>query len=141
VPNLGVIRGSDYRDVVVADLPGIIEGAHEGKGLGDQFLRHIERTRLIVHLVDCSPEAMRPPAEAYATIRKELESYSPVLAGKPEIVVATKLDATGAKEGAKALKRKLKGVPLLGISAVTGDGLQELVKELFRVLHSPDGID
>lgn len=141
VPNLGVIRGSDYRDVVVADLPGIIEGAHEGKGLGDHFLKHIERTRLIVHLVDCSPEALQPPAKAYAAIRKELESYSAVLAAKPEIVVATKMDATGAAEGAKALKKKLKLKNLLQISAVTGAGLKSLVQELFRTLHSPDGIN
>jgi GTP-binding protein len=140
VPNLGVIRGPDYRDVVVADLPGIIEGAHEGKGLGDQFLKHIERTRLIVHLVDCSPEAMKPPAEAYAVIRKELESHSPVLAAKPEIVVATKMDVTGAPKAAKVLQKKLKRDAMSCISAATGEGVASLVRELFRALHSPDGI-
>jgi GTP-binding protein len=139
VPNLGIIRGKDYRDIVVADLPGIIEGAHEGKGLGDRFLKHIERTRLIVHLVDASPEALEPPAQAYATIRKELESYSPVLAAKPEIVVATKMDATGAKKGAATLRKKAKKV--LEISAVTGDGLRELIRELFRASSSGDGVE
>jgi GTP-binding protein len=139
VPNLGIIRGKDYRDIVVADLPGIIEGAHEGKGLGDRFLKHIERTRLIVHLVDVSPEALKPPVEAYKTIRKELESYSPVLAAKPEIVVATKIDATGAKKGAAALKKKVKKV--LEISAVTGEGLKELVRELFRATAPGDGVE
>jgi GTPase len=124
---------------VVADLPGIIEGAHEGKGLGDRFLKHVERTRVIVHLVDASPEALQTPVQAYATIRKELESYSPVLAAKPEIVVATKMDATGAKKGAAALKKKVKKI--LEISAVTGDGLKELVRELFRASAPGDGVE
>jgi GTP-binding protein len=139
VPNLGIIRGKDYRDIVVADLPGIIEGAHEGRGLGDRFLKHVERTRLIVHLVDVSPEALEPPVKAYATIRKELESYSPVLAAKPEIVVATKMDATGAKKGAAALRKKVKKV--LEISAVTGEGLRELIRELFRSSVPEDGVE
>jgi len=139
VPNLGIIRGKDYRDLVVADLPGIIEGAHEGKGLGDRFLKHIERTRLIVHLVDVSPEALQPPAKAYATIRKELESYSPVLSAKPEIVVATKMDATGSKKNAAAFRKKVKNV--LEISAVTGTGLKDLVRELFRASAPGDGVE
>jgi GTP-binding protein len=140
IPHLGVIRGPDYRDVVLADLPGIIEGAHEGKGLGDQFLKHVERTRLIVHLVDCSPEALHPPARAYATIRKELESHSPVLAAKPEIVVATKLDATGAVRRAAALAKVIPQETLFRVSAATGKGIPELVRELFRSLFAPDGI-
>ena len=139
VPNLGIIRGKDYRDLVVADLPGIIEGAHEGKGLGDRFLKHVERTRLIVHLVDVSSEALKPPLEAYQTIRKELESYSPVLAGKPEIVVATKMDTTGAKKNLAPLKKKVKR--LLEISAITGEGLKELVRELFRASAPGDGVE
>jgi GTP-binding protein len=139
VPNLGIIRGKDYRDIVVADLPGIIEGAHEGKGLGDRFLKHVERTRLIVHLVDMSPEALRPAAEAYATIRKELESYSPVLAAKPEIVAATKMDVTGAEKNLKAFKKKVKNA--LPISAATGAGLKELVRELFRATVPGDGVE
>jgi len=135
VPNLGVIRGNDFRDIVLADLPGIIEGAHQGKGLGDTFLKHIERTRLIVHLVDVSPEAMKPPAAAYSVIRKELESYSPTLASKPELVVATKTDITGAKEIAAAFRKKLKPTKVLEISAATGAGLETLAKELFRALY------
>ncbi|HLY74063.1 MAG TPA: GTPase ObgE [Planctomycetota bacterium] len=139
VPNLGIIRGKDYRDIVVADLPGIIEGAHEGKGLGDRFLKHVERTRLIVHLVDVSPEALKPPLEAYRTIRKELESYSPVLAAKPEIVVATKIDATGSKKNATSFKKKVKNV--LEISSVTGTGLKDLVRELFRATAPGDEVE
>ena len=141
IPNLGVIRGPDYRDVVVADLPGIIEGAHEGKGLGDTFLKHIERTRLIVHLVDVSPEAMKPPGEAYAIVRKELEGYSPSLASKPELVVATKTDVTGAKKVAASFRKKLKPANLIEISAATGEGLESLAQELFRALHGGDGVE
>jgi GTP-binding protein len=140
IPNLGIIRGNDYRDIIVADLPGIIEGAHEGKGLGDRFLKHIERTRVIVHLVDCSPEALKPPVEAYTTIRKELESYSKVLASKPEVVVATKMDATGAAKGAAALKKKTKK-KVIEISAVTGAGLKELIRELFKATAPEDGVE
>jgi len=139
VPNLGIIRGKDYRDVVVADLPGIIEGAHEGKGLGDRFLKHVERTRLIVHLVDMSPEALKPAPEAYATIRRELESYSPVRASKPEIVVGNKMDATGADKILKVFKKKVKNP--VSISAVTGQGLKELVRELFRATAPGDGVE
>jgi GTP-binding protein len=141
VPNLGVIRGPDFRDIVVADLPGIIEGAHEGKGLGDTFLKHIERTRLIVHLVDVSPQAFKPAAEAYAIVRRELESYSPTLASKPELVVATKGDVTGAAKIAAAFRKKLKPVKVLEISAATGEGLEALAKELFRALYGGDRVE
>jgi GTP-binding protein len=123
----------------VADLPGIIEGAHEGKGLGDTFLKHIERTRLIVHLVDVSPMAIHPPAQAYAVIRKELESYSSVLAAKPEVVVATKVDITGSNRRSAAFRKKVKKT--LDISAATGAGVQALVRELFRALAPGDGVE
>jgi GTP-binding protein len=140
VPSLGIIRGSDYRDIVVADLPGLIEGAHEGKGLGDTFLKHVERTRLIVHLVDVSPLALKPPLEAYRVIRKELESYSPTLAAKPEVVIATKMDVTGSKRRASSFRGKM-NVPVLELSAVTGAGVPGLVRELFRALYSGDGVE
>jgi GTP-binding protein len=139
VPSLGIIRGSDYHDVVVADLPGLIEGAHEGKGLGDTFLKHVERTRLIVHLVDVSPLAPLPPEEAYRVIRKELESYSPTLAAKPEIVLATKMDVTGSRRRATAFRKKMK-CPVLEVSSATGKGIPELVRELFRSLHGEHGV-
>ena len=129
VPSLGILK-MGWDTLVMADLPGLIEGAHEGKGLGDKFLKHIERTRIILHLVDCSPEALQKPAQAYRTIRKELESYSPVLAAKPEVVVATKMDLTGAKKGLTALK-KAAGKGVLEISAATGKGLKELAGALF----------
>src|SRR5690606_13386779 len=91
VPNLGIVDLPGYRRFVVADVPGLVAGAHEGVGLGDQFLRHIERTRVILHLVDLFPmEGSPSPVEAYHTIRRELERYSPALAEKPELVVANK---------------------------------------------------
>jgi len=134
VPSLGILRGSDHSTLVLADLPGIIEGAHQGKGLGDQFLRHIERTRLLLHLVDASREALQPPAQAYRTVRKELESYSPTLAGRREVVVANKADLTGSRAGVTALRRAGAG-DVVAISAVTGKGLAELVGRLFSSLR------
>jgi GTP-binding protein len=133
IPNLGFLKLDDVTSCVIADLPGLIEGAHEGKGLGDQFLKHTERTRIIVHIVDVGPDALKPAAEAYRIIRKELESYSKVLAEKPEIVVANKVELTGAKKGVKALE-KASGAEVMEISAATGKGLKELVREIFARL-------
>ena len=97
-PQLGILDLPGYRRLVLADIPGLIEGAHEGVGLGDAFLRHIERTRVIVHLVDlCPPEGSPTPLEAYRILRRELEKYSPVLAEREEILVGNKLDLTGAR--------------------------------------------
>ena len=93
VPNLGVVRISDDRSFVVADVPGLIEGAHRGQGLGHQFLRHLERTKVLVHLVDMSGATGRNPVEDLDTVRKELELFAPTLAAKPQIVVANKMDA------------------------------------------------
>jgi GTP-binding protein len=134
-PSLGILKIDEVATCVLADLPGLIEGAHEGKGLGDQFLKHVERTRVILHLVDAGPDALRPPAEAYRIIRRELESYSPVLAGKPELVVANKVDLTGAKKGVTALAKAC-GREVLGVSAATGRGLKELVAAIFRLLQA-----
>ena len=92
-PNLGVVALSDDRSFVVADVPGLIEGAHEGHGLGHQFLRHIERTKVLIHLVDVSSESGRDPVEDFDTIRSELELYNPELLEKPQLVAANKIDA------------------------------------------------
>ncbi|MBI2931775.1 MAG: 50S ribosome-binding GTPase, partial [Planctomycetes bacterium] len=119
---------------VLADLPGLIEGAHAGKGLGDVFLRHIERTRIILHLVDVGPDATPPAGDAYGIVRRELERYSATLAGKPEIVVANKLDIPGAKKGMTAF-RKAAGKDVIGLSAATGEGLKALVREIFSRLQ------
>jgi GTP-binding protein len=138
IPNLGILK-LGWDSLVLADLPGLIEGAHEGKGLGDKFLKHVERTRIILHLVDCSPDALQKPGQAYATIRKELESYSPVLAAKPEVLVATKMDITGAQKGLTALKKASGRKDILEISAATRKGLKELARALFAAVRG-DGV-
>jgi GTP-binding protein len=130
-PNLGVVMvggPSDERSFVVADIPGLIEGAHQGAGLGTQFLRHIERTRLLVHLVDVSDASGRPdPAKDVEVISEELESFGAGLEKKPVIMVASKIDVANKDKLAK-LKRycKKQGLELLPISAVTGKGIEEL---------------
>lgn len=132
-PQLGIVELSGERRIVVADIPGLIEGAHEGAGLGDAFLRHIERTRVIVHLVDLCPLDGRPPAQAYHTIRRELQEYSAALAGKPEIVVGNKLDLAASDERLEGLGAAL-GTEVLGISAATGQGVGELIERIWSLL-------
>jgi GTP-binding protein len=131
-PVLGIVSLDGWRRLTVADLPGLIEGAHDGRGLGDQFLRHVERTRMIVHLVDGSPFAEHAPLEAYRIIRRELEQHSERLAAKPELVVASKLDL-GLNEPALAELRAEAGA-VHAISAVTGQGLKELLGTVVRRL-------
>jgi GTPase len=133
-PNLGVVSLSDERSFVVADVPGLIKGAHEGHGLGHQFLRHIERTKVLVHLVDVSGASGRDPVEDADTILDELLQFSPIVAAKPQIVVANKMDAVDDPARVKALERhvrKLK-LPFLKISAATGDGLEPLLEAVWR---------
>src|SRR5688500_2114370 len=134
VPNLGVVKADDSQTFVVADIPGLIEGAHEGHGLGDQFLRHVERCSVLVHLVDLS--ANETPEEDAAVIARELELYSPTLAAKPRIVCGTKIDA--AIEGNSAKLREWaarNGHEYHEISAVVGEGVKELVRKLARVVR------
>lgn len=135
-PNLGVVQYRDHRSFVMADIPGLIEGAHEGAGLGHRFLKHVARCRVLVHLVDCGGEEGRDPVEDYETILRELAAYSPKLAATPQVVVATKLDITDADERAASLEEHLraKGLPLLRISAVTGDGLNPLLDAIVHAL-------
>jgi GTP-binding protein len=126
-PNLGVVQLGDFRSFVVADMPGLIEGAHLGHGLGIQFLRHIERTRLLVHLVDMSGTG-RDVVEDFATIMGELESFSEELAQKPMFVVASKMDASQDPEQVEALRKiaQDRGLPFFAISSATGQGIEEL---------------
>jgi GTP-binding protein len=128
-PNLGVVDLGDFRTFVVADIPGLIEGASEGAGLGDRFLRHVERTKLLLHLVDVSSLSERDPVEDYEIINRELENYNPELAKRPQIVVATKLDALDEPEKLEKLREKAKedDKPFFEISAVTNRGTKELV--------------
>ncbi len=136
-PNLGIVDLPGFRRFVVADVPGLVEGAHEGVGLGDQFLRHIERTRVILHLVDLYPvEGSPSPAEAYRMIRGELHRYSEVLAGKPELIVANKLDLAMDENPPELseLAEEL-GIEIMGVSAVSGRGLEAVLNRLWHLLE------
>lgn len=134
VPQLGIVELPGFRRFVIAEIPGLIEGAHDGAGLGDQFLRHVERTRILVHLVDLMPGPGLPrPMEAYRLIREELEKYSSELTAKPELVVGNKLDLSPNGEALKEFRRQL-GRECLGVSAVTGHGLAELCNRLWKEL-------
>jgi GTPase len=136
-PNLGMVSaGEDYR-FVLADLPGLIEGAHSGVGLGHEFLRHIERTRVLVHLVEPLPADGSDPLANYRTVRKELELYRTPLASKPEIIVMSKAELTGSDEIRQRLERELEK-PVVAISAVTGHGLAQLVRSVVSDLHTMD---
>jgi GTP-binding protein len=136
VPNLGVVRVDDNRSFVVADMPGLIEGAHQGAGLGHQFLRHIERTRLLVHVLDVSGTTGRDPIEDFAIINAELEQFNPKLGELAQIVALNKSDVSGAEEIADEVARAIgdKGYPVHRISAVTGQGVQELVYDVSEQL-------
>jgi len=128
-PNLGVVDMGNFKTFVVADIPGLIEGASEGAGLGDRFLRHVERTKLILHLVDVSSLSGRDPVEDYKVINRELKNYAEDLANRPQIVVATKIDALDEPERLEALKKQAKKdrKEFFAISSVTGEGVKELV--------------
>ncbi|MBN2562459.1 MAG: GTPase ObgE [Phycisphaerae bacterium] len=140
VPNLGIVDLPGYRRFVMADVPGLIEGAHEGVGLGDAFLRHIERTRVVLHLVDLFPlDGRQDPVDAYQTIRRELQGYSPALAAKPELVAANKLDLAGREDPPElASFRDALGVEVFGISAVSGVGLEAVTNRLWEMLQAQE---
>lgn len=129
-PNLGVVKASDGRSFVVADLPGLIEGASHGEGLGDKFLRHIERTRVIAHVIDMSGSEMRNPYEDYLLINKELEEFNPKLLLKPQVIIANKMDLPNAKENLEEFKQKVGDIKIFEISAATNTGLQKVVDYL-----------
>ncbi len=136
-PNLGVVDLGDFNTFVVADVPGLIEGASEGAGLGDRFLRHIERTKLILHLVDVSSISGREPLDDYEIINRELANYNKDLAARPQIVVATKIDALDEPERMKLLREQAEqdGKPFFEISAVTNKGTRELVNFIAQKLN------
>ncbi len=130
-PNLGVVKASDGRSFVMADLPGLIEGASLGEGLGDKFLKHIERTKVIAHVLDMSASEMRDPYEDYVLINKELEAFNEKLIKKPQIIVANKMDLPNAKEELKKFRQKLgKDIEIYEVSAATNTGLQRVVDRL-----------
>lgn len=130
-PNLGVVKASDGRSFVMADLPGLIEGASEGEGLGDKFLKHIERTKVIAHVIDMSASEMRDPYEDYILINKELEAFNEKLMKKPQIIIANKMDLPNAKEQLEKFKQKIgKDIEIYEVSAATNQGLQKVVNRL-----------
>jgi GTPase len=132
VPNLGVVSADDDRTFVVADIPGLIEGAHEGHGLGTQFLRHIERTRLLAHLVDVSEATGRDPVHDFEVVMDELASFSEDLAHKPMILVAAKIDAAQDPERVASLEKlaRQRGLGFFKISSVTGEGIEALKRAM-----------
>jgi len=132
-PNLGVTKSSDGRSFVVADLPGLIEGASHGEGLGDKFLRHIERTRVIAHVVDMAGSEGRDPYEDFQLINKELEEYNPLLLKKPMIVIANKMDLDGADKNLLEFKKKV-DLDIYEVSAAMNKGLQVVVDKLADLL-------
>jgi len=140
-PCLGVVSMPDFRSFVVADIPGLIEGAHLGHGLGTQFLRHIERTRLLAHLVDVSDASGREPGHDFETVMTELASFSEDLAAKPMIVVAAKMDAAQDSARVESLRRiaEQRGLPFFPVSSVTGQGIDELRFAMAERVLQPAG--
>ncbi|MEO6393891.1 MAG: GTPase ObgE [Pyrinomonadaceae bacterium] len=139
-PHLGVVDLGDFNTFVVADIPGLIEGAHLGVGLGDRFLRHVERTKVLIHLVDVSSVTGRDPVEDYATINRELAAYDPALARRPQVLVASKIDALDEPERLENLRvaAEADGKPFMAISSATRAGIPELIVALARMLARID---
>lgn len=139
-PNLGVVKTKDNA-FVVADLPGLIEGASEGVGLGHKFLKHIERTKIIAHVIDMSSEEGRDPYEDYVAIRKELETYSAKLLMKPEIIIANKMDGEKAKENLKKFREKMKDADIYEVSAIINEGLDKVINKLSEMTKEIENED
>ncbi|MEL4030465.1 GTPase ObgE [Caldifermentibacillus hisashii] len=137
VPNLGVVETEDGRSFVMADLPGLIEGAHQGAGLGLQFLRHIERTRVIVHVIDMGAVEGRDPYQDFLTINKELKEYNLRLTERPMMIAANKMDMPGAEENLEKFKEQLQeDIPIFPISAVTQSGIRDLLFAIADTLEN-----
>ena len=136
-PNLGVVKLHDF-DYVIADLPGLIEGASEGAGLGHKFLKHIERTKIICHVIDMSGSEGRDPYQDYVDIRKELEGFSKKLITKKEVIVANKMDIVGADNNLKNFRSKIKNIPIFEISAINNTGLNELINILGDIVKNTE---
>ncbi len=144
-PNLGVVAlplnsPAPDRSFVLADLPGLIEGAHEGHGLGDRFLRHLQRTRVLIHLLEVSPDPERDPLRDYAILNRELHLYDPALGERPQLVTLAKLDLPDTRAALPSLRAAFakKGIHLWAISAATGEGVPALVEAAYRLLHRGD---
>ena len=132
IPNLGIVAYSEAKSFVVADMPGLIEGAHSGKGLGHQFLRHIERTRVLVFLLECTREDLK---DDYKTLLHELKSFNPEILEKPQVIAITKMDIADDELRKKLAKVKFpNGIPTVAISSATGDGLKDLLDIVWKKL-------
>jgi len=140
-PQLGIAGLSGERRIVIADIPGLIEGAQHGAGLGHAFLRHIERTKIIVHMLDMFPADGSDPADNYRKIRGELEAFSPLLAGKREIVAANKMDLAVDEEAITKLQNDLSDVEIFPISGATREGVENLLETLWKMLHENSDSD
>lgn len=140
VPNLGMVRLSDDRSMVIADIPGLIEGASEGAGLGHRFLRHVERTGVLLHLIEVRelPEPDREPMRDFDTLNRELALYAPELAEKPQVVALNKIDLPATRAAADELRQRFatRGIELHEISAATGEGIPELLERLWSRVHA-----
>ncbi|MBZ4687262.1 MAG: GTPase [Clostridia bacterium] len=135
VPNLGVVK-TEHSSFVIADIPGLIEGAHQGVGLGHEFLRHVERTKMLVHVIDIAALEGRDPLEGFHKINKELELYDPILAKRKQIIAANKIDLPGAEENLEILQEELgDDYEIYSISAVTGKGLKQLVLRMAELVE------
>lgn len=141
-PNLGVVRVADEQSFVIADIPGLIEGASQGAGLGHNFLKHIERTRVLVHVLDISGSEARDPVEDFKTINEELFSYNEALKDRPQIIVANKMDLDGANEGLEMIKNEFEplGYKIYPVSAATLEGIKELKYSIWELLTSTESI-
>lgn len=134
VPNLGVVEVAPGETFVMADIPGLISGAHRGAGLGHEFLRHIERTRILVFVLDCSGLEEREPVQDYETLMQELRLYRPDLLERPRLIAANKIDAPGAEAIVNDLRNRIEDIEVFSISALTGEGVDELVKKVHLLL-------
>jgi len=138
VPNLGVVKTDWGEPFVVADIPGLIEGAHKGAGLGIRFLRHIERTRILIHLIDSSSIDPADPLKSYKTVNKELAMYNKELAKKNQIVVLNKIDMPEAKKAVDIFQAFAKDIKIILISALTGEGIDNLKSKIVQSLDNLD---
>lgn len=134
-PNLGVVQTKNKKSFVLADLPGLIEGASLGEGLGDRFLRHIERTRVLAHVIDMSGIEGRNPIDDYKVIREELKNFNEKILQKPEIIIANKMDMPSSKENLMEFKKKIKGKEIFEVSAVSNEGLDIVMEKLATMLE------
>jgi GTP-binding protein len=138
-PTLGVVETSWSDPFVVADIPGLIEGAHAGAGLGTQFLRHIERTRILIHLIDAGTIDREHPLDHFKTVNRELKSFNPQLTQKPQIVALNKMDLPGAQESADAFAAAMDAEPVILISAIKKRGMKRLISRILELLDKPGG--